>query len=48
MRNSEYRPRETVCEVALNVQEAKKLIEQGFKYETGKYDDGGKLFKKFR
>ncbi len=44
----ENRPRETVCEIALNVQEAKKLIEHGFKYETGEYDDGGKLFKKFR
>jgi integrase len=42
------RPRETVCEIALNAQEAKTLIEQGFKYETGEYDDGGKLFKKFR
>ena len=48
MRNSENRPRETVNEIALYVQEAKKLIEQGFKYETGECDDGGKLFKKFR
>jgi hypothetical protein len=32
MRNSENRPRETVNEIALNVQQAKKLIEQGFKY----------------
>ena len=48
MKNSENRPRETVCQIALNVQKAKKLIEQGFKYETGKYDDSGKLFKKFR
>ena len=44
----ENRPRETICEIALNVQEAKKLIELGFKYETGEYDDGGKLFKKYR
>ena len=42
------RPRETICEIALNVQEAKKLREQGFKYETGEYDDGGKLFWKYR
>ena len=28
--------------------EAKKLMEQGFKYETGEYHDGGKLFYKFR
>jgi integrase len=44
----ENRSRETICEIALNVNEAKKLIEQGFKYETGEYDDGGKLFKKYR
>jgi len=42
----ENTPRETVCEIALNVQEAKKLKEQGFKYETGEYHDGGKLFYK--
>jgi hypothetical protein len=40
--------RETICEIALNVKEAKKLIEHGFKYETGEYNDGGKLFKKYR
>jgi hypothetical protein len=44
----ENRPRETVCEIALNVQEVKNLIELGFEYETGEYDDGGKLFRKFR
>lgn len=44
----ENRPRETICEIAFNTQEAKKLIEQGFNYETGEYDDGGKLFKKYR
>ena len=27
------------AEIDLNVQEAKKLIEIGFKYETGEYDD---------
>ena len=42
------KPRETICEIALNVKEAKKLIEQGFKYETGEYIDGRKLFKKYR
>ena len=42
------KPRETICEIALNVKEAKKLIEQGFKYETGEYKDGGKLFQKYR
>lgn len=44
----ENRPRETICEIALNDQEAKKLKEQGFKYETGEYDDGEKLFWKYR
>jgi len=44
----ENRPRETICEIALNIQEAKKLIEQGFKYETGEYHDGGKLFSKYK
>jgi len=44
----ENTPRETVCEIALNIQEAKKLIEQGFKYETGEYHDGGKLFSKYK
>ena len=28
--------------------EAKKLIEQGFKFETGEYNDGGKLFFKYK
>jgi integrase len=44
----ENTPRETVCEIALNIQEAKKLMEQGFKYETGEYNDGGKLFYKYK
>ena len=44
----ENTPRETVCEIALNVQEAKKLKEQGLKYETGEYHNGGKLFYKLR
>ncbi|MCJ7720926.1 hypothetical protein MUO98_00755 [Candidatus Bathyarchaeota archaeon] len=44
----ENTPRETICEIALNIQEAKKLIEQGFKYETGEYHDGGKLFSKYK
>ena len=35
-----------VSEIALNIQEAKKLIEQGFRYTTGEYSDGGKLFYK--
>lgn len=40
------RPKKTICEIALNSQESKKLIEQGFRYETGEYNDGGKLFYK--
>ena len=44
----ESRPRETICEIALNVKEAKKLMEQGFKFETGEYNDGGKLFYKYK
>jgi hypothetical protein len=40
------RPKKTICEIALNVNEAKKLIGQGFRYETGEYDNGGKLFAK--
>jgi integrase len=35
-----------VCKVAKNVQEAKKLVEAGFEYVTGEYNDGGKLFRK--
>ena len=30
----------------LGVKQTKKLMEQGFKYETGEYHDGGKLFYK--
>ena len=35
-----------ISKVALNVKEAAELIELGFEYVTGEYDDGGKLFKK--
>ena len=35
-----------ICKVAKNTKEASKLIEVGFEYVTGKYGDGGKLFKK--
>ena len=42
------RPREIICDIALNIQEAKKFMEQGFKYETGEYNDGGKLFYKYK
>ena len=37
---------EYVASVARNVQEACKLIENGWKYVTGEYDDGGKIFAK--
>lgn len=32
--------------VAANVEEACKLVEVGFEYVTGEYDDGGKIFRK--
>jgi integrase len=32
--------------VASTVQEAYELIESGFEYETGDYNDGGKIFRK--
>jgi len=32
--------------VAKNVDEAVKLIEVGFEYVTGDYNDGGKIFRK--
>ena len=35
-----------ICKVAQNADEATELIEAGFEYVTGEYDDGGKLFRK--
>ena len=35
------KPRGIICDITLNIQEAKKLKEQGFKYEKGEYDDDG-------
>jgi hypothetical protein len=35
-----------ICKVAHNVGEAIELIEAGFEYVTGEYNDGGKLFRK--
>jgi integrase len=32
--------------VAMNVKQAQALVEQGYEYVTGEYDDGGKIFKK--
>jgi hypothetical protein len=32
--------------VAENVEKARNLIEAGFEYVTGEYDDGGKIFRK--
>jgi hypothetical protein len=43
----DLKPKKCICEIALNAQEAKKLFEQGFKYGTGEYSDGGKLFYKY-
>jgi integrase len=35
-----------ICRVAHNIGEAIELIEAGFEYVTGEYNDGGKLFRK--
>jgi hypothetical protein len=35
-----------ISKVAHNVEEACKLIDVGFDYVTGEYDDGGKIFRK--
>jgi hypothetical protein len=35
-----------ISKVAVNVKEATELIELGFEYVTGEYDDGGKIFRK--
>ena len=40
--------REIICEIALNIQEIKKLKEKGFIYETGEYSEGGKLFYNYK
>jgi hypothetical protein len=37
---------EWTCKVATNVKDATDLIEAGFEYVTGEYNDGGKLFRK--
>jgi len=33
------------AKVAHNAEEALKLVEVGFEYVTGEYDDGGKIFR---
>jgi len=35
-----------ICKVAHNVGEAVALVEAGFEYVTGEYEDGGKIFRK--
>jgi len=35
-----------ICKVAKDIDQATELIELGFEYVTGEYDDGGKLFRK--
>ena len=37
---------QNIYKVAKTAQDAVHLIELGFEYVTGEYDDGGKLFKK--
>lgn len=39
---------EYITKVARNVKEACSLIEAGFEYVTGEYDDGGKIFRKLK
>ncbi len=39
---------EYTVRVANNVGEATALMEAGFDYATGKYSDGGKIFKKLK
>jgi integrase len=40
--------RETMTEIALNIQEAKKLKDRGFQYECGHFNDGGMLFWRYK
>ena len=40
--------RETITEIALKIQEAKKLKDRGFKYECGQFKDGGMLFWRYK
>lgn len=42
----DLKPKNYEYEIAQDIKEAKKLIEQGLEYMTGEYDDGGKLFRK--
>jgi hypothetical protein len=35
-----------ITKIAHNAEDACKLIEVGFEYVTGQYDDGGKIFRK--
>jgi len=35
-----------ICKVATNTKEACNLVEEGFTYVTGKYQDGGNIFNK--
>jgi len=39
-------PEEFTCRIAKDMEEAKELVEAGFEYVTGEYDDGGKIFRK--
>ena len=34
------------CEIAETIKQAKMLIEKGYEYVAGEYEDGGKLFRK--
>jgi integrase len=37
-----------ICKIAQDIEQAKPLIEAGFEYQTGEYNDGGKLFRKHK
>jgi hypothetical protein len=39
-------PEKFTCRIAKDVEEAKELVEAGFEYATGEYDDDGKIFRK--
>jgi len=39
-------PDDYSCEIATNVTQAAKLVQDGYDYVTGEYNDGGKLFRK--
>ena len=43
-----HRKPQITCRMHKVLPKAKKLIQLGFSFETGEYNDGGKLFRKIR